>query len=142
VLTGLSVTLAAALFFCIALWQGANMLVSTLIGVFFIGGFIGYLRLVAPAPYTITVDATGVRRTSRGDAAMDVRWSSIARIKEERFPNGKPLSLTVYKQSGERSVFRAFVVYGDDIPRFDALLVAVRARAPRDRPWHVERVHD
>ena len=73
---------------------------------------------------------------------MDVPWASVARIKEERFPNGKPLSLTVYKRSGERSVFRAFVVYGDDVPRFDDLLRAVRSHVPPDRPWQVERVHE
>ncbi|HEV2238949.1 MAG TPA: hypothetical protein VGR57_19985, partial [Ktedonobacterales bacterium] len=68
--------------------------------------------------------------------------TSIARVKEERFPSGKPLSLTVYKRTGERGVFRAFVIYGDDIPQFDAFLRAVRARVPEDRPWQVERVHE
>jgi hypothetical protein len=142
VLTGAGVTLAAALFFFLAVWQGASMRVSTLIGIVFIGGFVGYLWLVAPAPYTVTVDAAGVRRATRGGAPVDVPWASIARVKEERFPTGKPLSLTVYKRSGERGVFRAFVVYGDDVPRFDALLGAMRARVPEDRPWLVERVHE
>lgn len=142
VLTGAGVTLAAVLFFFLALWQGATMLVSTLIGAVFIGGFVGYLLLVAPAPFTLTVDADGVRRVSRGGASADVPWQSVARVKEERFPSGKPLSLTVYKRSGERGLFRAFVVYGDDLTHFDSFLSAVRARVPADRPWQVERVHE
>jgi hypothetical protein len=142
VLTGAGVTLAAALFFFLAVWQGASMLASTLIGIVFIGGFVGYLLLAAPAPFTVTVDAAGVRRATRGGPAVDVPWSSVARIKEERFPAGEPLSLTVYKRSGERGVYRAFVVYGDDVTHFDTLLRAVRARMPEDRPWHVERVHE
>jgi hypothetical protein len=141
-MTGLGVLLAAALFIFVAVWQGAGMLLSTLIGIVFIGGFIGYLWLVAPASYTVTVDATGVRRATLGGAPMDVPWSNVARIKEEQFPSGKPLSLTVYKQSGERSVFRAFVIYGDDIARFDAFLIAMRAYAPHDLPWQIERVHE
>jgi hypothetical protein len=142
VLTGAGVALAAALFFFLAAWQGASMLVSTLIGVVFIGGFVGYLWLVAPAPFTVTVDAAGIRRTSRGGALVEVPWDAVARIKEERFPTGKLLSLTVYKRSGERGVFRALVVYGDDITHFDSLLRAVRARVAEDRPWQVERVHE
>ncbi len=141
-LTGAGVTLAAALFFFLAVWQGASMLVSTLIGVVFISGFVGYLWLVAPAPFTVTVDAAGMRRTSRGTTPVEVPWSAVARVKEERFPTGKPLSLTVYKRAGERGVFRAIVVYGDDIAHFNALLAAVRARVPQDRPWQVERVHE
>ena len=43
-LTGIGVAMASAVFFFIALWEGASMLVSTLIGIVFIGGFIGYLR--------------------------------------------------------------------------------------------------
>jgi hypothetical protein len=140
--TALGVILAASLFFFVAVWQGASMLLSTLIGIVFIGGFVGYLWLVAPAPYRVTVDAAGVRRATRGGVPMDVPWTSLARIKEEQFPNGKPLSLTVYKQSGERSVFRAFVIYGDDIPHFDAFLGAMRAHAPHDRAWQIERVHE
>ena len=93
-------------------------------------------------PLAITVDAAGMRRATRGGAHVDVPWPSVARIKEERFPTGKPLSLTVYKRSGERGVFRAFVIYGDDIPHFDAFLRAARARVPEDRPWHIERVHE
>jgi hypothetical protein len=142
VLTGAGVVLAAALFFYLAVWQGANMLVSTLIGIVFIAGFVGYLWLVAPASFTVTVDANGVSRVTRTGASMDVSWGSVARVKEERFPNGKPLSITIYKRSGERGVFRAFVVFGDDVPRFDGLLTAIRAHVPQDRPWQVERVHE
>ncbi|SRR5258707_2187878 len=142
VLTGGGVIAAAALFFFLALWQGATMLVSTLIGVVFIGGFVGYLWVVAPTPFTLTIDASGLARAERGGPPAVIPWPSVAKIKEERFKNGKAVSLTVYKRVGERGLHRAFVVYRDDIGDFDSFLGAARAGVPADRPWNVEIVHD
>src|SRR5579864_5076771 len=65
-LTGIGVVLASAVFFFIAHYEGATMLVSTLIGIVFIGGFIGYLRVVAPMPFTIRLDDVGISRSDRG----------------------------------------------------------------------------
>jgi hypothetical protein len=142
VLTGIGVVGAAALFFLLALWQGASMLVSTLIGIVFIGGFVGYLVVVAPVPFTLTVDAAGLVRAERGSAPTPIPWPNVAKIKEERFKSGKAVSLTVYKRVGERGLHRSFVVYRDDIPDFDGFRAALRAGVPDERPWLVERVHE
>jgi hypothetical protein len=142
VLTGIGVLLAAVLFFWLALWQGATMLVSTIIGIVFIGGFVGYLRVVAPPAFTVTLDATGVARAERDGSPTLIVWPDVARVKEERFKTGKTVSLTVYKRVGERGVFRAFVVYRDDIADFDGFVRAVRAGMPAEPPWHVVTVHE
>jgi hypothetical protein len=141
-LTGAGVALAAAVFFFLAHWQGASMQVSTIIGVLFIAGFIWYLRAVAPTPFSLTVDAQSVARSERGGEPARIAWPNLAKVKEERFKNGKPISLTVYKRVGERGLHRAFVVYRDDIGDFDGFLAAMRAGVPADRPWLIETVHE
>lgn len=142
VLTGLGVILAAALFVFLAIWQGATMLVSSIIGAIFIGGFIAYLWIVAPTPFMLRVDAEGLDRSERGREPVRIIWPNVVKVKEERFKSGKSVSLTVYKRVGERGLHRAFVVYRDDIPDFDGFLAALRAGVPPERPWIVETVHE
>jgi hypothetical protein len=143
-LTGACVALAAVIFFVIALTQGASMLVSTLIGVVFIGCFVWYLRIVAPEPFTIRLDDQGVTRVdkAKGGEAVTIAWDAIAKVKEEQFKNGTSVSLTVYKRVGERGLHRAWVVYRDDLPRFDELAATLRAALPEGSPWIRETVHD
>jgi hypothetical protein len=141
-LTGLGIAAVAALFILIALHEGATMLVSTLIGAVFIACFVWYLRIVAPTPFTLRLDARGITRTERGGEPVTVPWTGIARIKEEVFKNGTAVSFTLYKRVGERGVHRALVVYRDDIPHFDDFLAAVRAAVPADVPWRRETVHE
>jgi hypothetical protein len=73
---------------------------------------------------------------------MMIPWTEMARVKEEVFKNGTPISLSFYKRVGERGVFRTFVVYRDDVPRFDALLSAVRTASPEGVRWQRETVHE
>lgn len=143
-LTGLGVALAAAVFILIARSEGTSMWISTLIGAVFIACFVWYLRIVAPIPYTLRVDAGGITRSDgRGSGEpVAIPWDGIARVKEEVFKNGTPISLAVYKRVGERGVFRAFVVYRDDVPRFDALIAAVRAGLPEGAAWQRQTVHE
>ncbi len=141
-LTGIGVALASAVFFFIAHAEGATMLVSTLIGIVFIGGFIGYLRVIAPAPFTIRLDAEGVTRSDRGGEPQTIVWANVAKIKEEVFPNGKPVSIAVFKRVGERGLHRAWVVYGDDIPHFADFVATLRAGLPESTPWLRETVHE
>jgi len=141
-LTGLGVALVAALFLFIAWYENAGMLASTLIGLVFIGCFVWYLRIVAPTPFTLRLDAAGIARTERGGEPRAIPWTGVARVKEEVFKSGTPVSLAVYKRVGERNVARAFVVYRDDVPCFDALLAAVRAALPEGTPWQRETVHE
>ena len=141
-ITGIGVILASALFFFIALSEGATMLVSTLIGIVFIGGFIGYLRVVAPKAFTIRLDAEGVTRANRGEDPLTITWANVAKIKEEDFPNGKPVSIAVFKRVGERGLHRSWVVYGDDIPHFAEFVAALHAGLPESTPWLRETVHE
>lgn len=141
-LTGCGVALAAALFFWVALAEGASMLVSTVIGVIFIGCFIWYLAIVAPTPFTVTLDAHGVTRAEAGAEAATIPWAGVAKVKEETFKNGTSVSLTVYKRVGDRGLHRAWVVYRDDISRFDSLVTALQAGLPEATPWLRETVHD
>jgi hypothetical protein len=147
-LTGAGVALAALVFFTIALTQGANMVVSTAIGVVFIGCFVWYLRIVAPEPFTIRLDSEGVRRIGRGAEAEAeaeesvISWDRVAKVKEELFKNGTSVSITVYKRVGERGLHRAWVAYRDDLPHFDDLVEAMRARLPQSTPWIGETVHE
>ena len=157
VLTLVGVAASAVVFFALARWQGASMLVSTVIGAVFIAGFVGYLHVIAPTPFHITLDGAGITRTEQTQrpagtpedaasrpAAAPVRitWGQVAKVKEERFRSGKSVSLTVYKRVGERGLHRAFVIYRDDVGDFDGLLGALRAGVPEDAPWLVERVHE
>jgi len=141
-LTGVGVALAAVLFFWLALHEGATMLVSTLIGVVFIGGFIGYLRVVAPTPYTLRLDSVGVTRADRGAEPIEIAWENIAKVKEEVFRSGVSVSVTVYKKVGARGLHRAYVVYRDDIPHFDDFAAAFEAALPDTTPWLRETVHE
>ncbi len=141
-LTGIGVAIASMLFFFIALSEGASMLVSTLIGIVFIGGFVGYLKVVAPTPFTIRLDAEGISRAERGGEAEVIAWNRVAKIKEEVFPNDKPVSIAVFKRVGEKGLHRAWVVYGDDIPRFTEFIAALHDALPADVPWFTDTVHE
>ncbi len=142
VLTGIGVAIVAVLFIVIALSEGASALVSTIIGVIFIGGFIGYLQVVAPTPFTLRLDERGVIRTDRGAEPLLITWGNVARVKEELFKSGVTVSVTVYKRVGAKGLHRAWVVYRDDIPQFDAFVEAFSAALPLDRPWTRETVHE
>lgn len=141
-LTGIGVALAAVVFFVLALHEGATMLVSTLIGVVFIGGFVGYLWVVAPTPYTLRLDGMGVTRTERGAEPLEIAWDGVARVKEEVFRSGVSVSVTVYKKVGARGLHRAYVVYRDDIPHFDEFAAAFEAALPNETPWRRETIHE
>lgn len=141
-LTGIGVALAAAVFLLIARDEGASALVSTLIGVVFIGCFVWYLRIVAPTPFTLTLNSVNLTRTDWGAEPVAIAWQNIAKVKEEVFKNGTSVSITVYKRVGEKGLHRAWVVYRDDIPRFDAFAAAVRSALPEETPWIRERVHE
>ena len=118
------------------------MLVSTLLGAIFIGCFVWYLTIVAPQPFTLVLDSTGVARNEKGKEPVVIPWQSVAKVKEEVFKSGKSVSITMYKRVGEKGLHRAWVVYRDDIPRFDALLAALRSGLPEGTPWMRERVHE
>lgn len=142
IITGIGVALVAVIFAFIAVQEGLSALVSTIIGVIFIAGFVGYLRVVSPAPFTLRLDERGVTRAERGATPQLITWGGVARVKEELFKNGVSVSVTVYKRVGARGLHRAWVVYRDDIPQFDAFVEAFAAALPLDRPWTRETIHE
>lgn len=142
IVTGLGVALVAGLFVLIALYEQTSMLVSTIIGAIFILGFIGYLRVVAPTPYTLRLDDRGVTRTDRGSEPQVIPWGVVVKVKEEQFKSGVSISVTVYKRVGERGLHRAWVVYRDDIPDFDSFIRALSSALPESALWLRETVHE
>ncbi len=142
ILTGLGVAMAAGLFILIALYERTSMLVSTIIGAIFILGFVGYLRVVAPTPFTLRLDESGVTRTDRGAEPKVIPWGAVAKVKEERFKSGVTVSVTVYKRVGERGLHRAWVVYRDDIPDFDGFVRTLSSALPEGALWLRETVHE
>ncbi len=142
IITGIGVALVAVIFFFIAHSEGASALVSTIIGAIFIAGFVGYLRVVAPTPFTLRLDERGVTRADRGAEPQLIPWGGVARVKEELFKSGVAVSVTVYKRVGARGLHRAWVVYRDDIPEFDAFVEAFAAALPEDHPWTRETIHE
>ncbi len=142
VMTGLGVALVAGVFVLIALYEKTSMLVSTIIGVIFILGFVGYLRVVAPTPYTLRIDERGVTRADRGAEPQVIPWGGVVKVKEEVFKSGVSVSVTVYKRVGERGLHRAWVVYRDDIPDFDRFVQALSSALPESALWLRETVHE
>ncbi len=134
--------LVAGLFVLIALYEQTSMLASTIIGAIFILGFVGYLRVVAPTPYTLRLDESGVTRTDRGAEPQLILWGVVAKVKEELFKSGVSVSVTVYKRVGERGLHRAWVVYRDDIPDFDGFVQTLSSALPESAPWLREMVHE
>lgn len=142
ILTGVGVALVAALFIFIAWYEQTSMLVSTIIGAIFILGFVGYLRVVAPTPFTLRLDDSGVTRADPGAEPVVIGWGGIAKVKEEFFKNGTPISVTLYKRVGARGLHKAWTVYRDDIPDFDGFASALAAAMPESAPWLRETVHE
>lgn len=141
ILTGIGVMLAVGVFASIAVYERA-MLVSTIIGAIFILGFVGYLRVVAPTPFTLRLDSAGVTRADRGAEPQLIAWGAVAKVKEERFKNGVSVSVTVYKRVGERGLHRAWVVYRDDIPDFEGFVTTLAAALPEATLWLRETIHE
>jgi hypothetical protein len=142
VITGIGVALVAILFVAIALYERTSMVVSTIIGAVFILGFVGYLRVVAPKPFTLRLDTNGMTRTDKGAEPAMIPWGSVVKVKEELFKNGLSISLAVFKRVGERGLHRAWVVYRDDIPDYDGFARALREALPRNAQWLRETAHE
>src|SRR5206468_6071250 len=87
-----------ALVLAIAVHQGASAIGSTIAAVLFILGFVIYLRIVAPVPFTITLEPGAVVKRSKNGEVIEVRWEDLTRVKEEFFPNGKRISVIVYRK--------------------------------------------
>ena len=125
----------------VVFYDGRSLIVSAILGFLLIAGFIWYLRLIAPAPFTLRLTAEGLVRQEKGSAAQVIPWDQFARVKEEQFANGKIIGVMVYARS-KRSVYRALVLYRDDLPQFDAFRQALKASTLPETPWQLETVHE
>src|SRR5438034_8853260 len=104
----------------IALREGAPAIGSTIVALLLITGFIIYLRIVAPVPFTITLEPEALVKKSRNSEEIAIAWSDLTRIKEEFFPNGKRISISAYRkvtEPGQKP--RAWAVYRDDVTNLD-----------------------
>ena len=127
----------------IAIHQGASAVGSTIAAVLFILGFVYYLRLVAPVPFTISMNAGTLAKKSRNGESIELPWNDVTRIKEEFFPNGKRISITVYRKVTEpQQKAKAWAVYRDDVNDLDGLAAALQAIKPEECQWLSETVHE
>ncbi len=123
--------------------QGGSAIGSTIVAVLFVLGFVYYLRLIAPVPFTIELTGEAlVKRSKRGEV-IEIRWENLTRIKEEFFHNGKRIGITAFRQpSSPQEKAKAWAVYRDDVTDIDALATALKETIPPTCEWLSETVHD
>jgi hypothetical protein len=127
----------------IAIHQGASALGSTIVAILFIIGFLIYLRIIAPVPFTITLEPEALVKRSRNGETIEVRWEDITRVKEEFFPNGTRISVTVYRKvTSPEQKAKAWAVYRDDVTDLDGLAEALKQALPETASWQSETVHE
>ncbi len=148
IVTILGIIGVTALVLWIAVYQHTNhndvsVVGSTIAAILFIAGFVYYLSLVAPVPFTITVTAQTLVKRSRKGEVVELRWEDVARIKEEFFRSGKRIGITVYRQvtePGQKA--KVWSVYRDDVTDLDGLAVALQEAMPPTCTWQSETVHE
>ena len=127
----------------IAVHQGASAIGSTIAAIIFIIGFIVYLRIVAPVPFTIELELEALIKRSKNGEVIEVRWDQLTRIKEEFFPNGKRISITAYRQpTNPQEKTKVWAVYRDDVTNLDGLADNLRKSIPTTCQWQSETVHE
>ena len=127
----------------IAIHQGITAIGSTIAAFVFISGFVIYLRIIAPVPFTIALEQEAlVKRTRKGEV-IEVRWEDLTRVKEEFFPNGKRIGVIAYrKPSTPEQKAKAWAVYRDDVTDIDGLAEALKQAIPETCRWDSETVHE
>ena len=132
-----------ALVLWIAIHQGASAVGSTIAAVVFIFGFVLYLRIVAPVPFTINIEPQALVKRGRDGEEIALPWSTLTRIKEEFFPNGKRISITAYRTvTDPKQKAKAWAVYRDDVTDIDGLAESLKRAIPETCQWQSETVHE
>ena len=132
-----------ALVLWIALRQGTSALGSTIAALVLITGFVIFLRIIAPVPFTIALEQEAlVKRNQKGEV-IEIRWEDLTRIKEEFFPNGKRIGVIAYrKPATPEQKAKAWAVYRDDVTDIDGLAEALKQAIPETCQWDSETVHE
>ena len=148
IITSLLVIGLVALVLWIAVYQhnahnDVSVVGSSIAAVLFIAGFTYYLRLIAPVPCTIKLSSEGVNKSSKRGETIMLTWDEITRVKEEFFPNGTRIGITLYRkvsQPGQKA--KAWSVYRDDMTDLDGLANALKQAIPETCQWQSETVHE
>jgi hypothetical protein len=143
VVTVIGIIAITALVLWIAIHQGASVLASTIIAILFILGFAIYLRIVAPIPFTISLEPDALVRRNKSGEDIVIPWENLTKIKEEFFPNGKRISVIAYRKVTEPGMkAKAWAVYRDDVTDLDGLAEALKQNHPATCQWESETVHE
>ena len=144
IITMVGVFAVTALVLWIAIHQGASAVGSTIAAIVFILGFVLYLRIVAPVPFTINLEPQALVKRSRDGEEIMLPWSEVTRIKEEFFPNGKRISITAYRKviDPTKQKAKAWAVYRDDVTDIDGMAEALKLAIPETCQWQSETVHE
>ena len=143
VVTILGVIGLTVLVLWIALHEGTPAIGSTIVAALFILGFVIFLRMIEPVPFTINLEEEALAKRSKNGDVIEVRWEDLARIKEEFFPNGKRIGIIVYrKTTSPEQKPKAWAVYRDDVTDLDGLATSLREAIPETCQWQSETVHD
>jgi hypothetical protein len=143
IVTIIGVLAVTALVLWIAIHQGVSAVGSTIAAVVFIFGFILYLRIVAPIPFTIELEPETLIKRSRNGEIISIPWEDLTRVKEEFFPNGKRIGIIAYRKVTEpQQKAKAWAVYRDDITNIDELAEILKKTIPESCAWQSETVHE
>jgi hypothetical protein len=138
-----AVIILTVLVLLITLREGVPAIGSTIVALLFIIGFLVFLRIVEPVPFTISLEAEALVKRSKNGDVIEVRWEDLTRIKEEYFPNGKRISVIVYRKTrSPEQKAKAWAVYRDDVTDLDGLAASLKEVIPATCQWQSETVHD
>jgi hypothetical protein len=127
----------------IAIYQGISVIGSTIAALLFISGFVIYLRIIAPIPFTISLEQEALVKHNKKGEVIEIPWEDLTRIKEEFFPNGKRIGIIAYrKPATPEQKAKAWAVYRDDITDIDGLAEALKQAIPETCQWESETVHE
>ena len=126
-----------------ARWNDVSVYGSTVAAILFLGGFVWYLGMITPVPFTINITSQRLVKTSKRGEMIDLSWDEITRIKEEFFKNGKRIGITVYREvTAPGMKAKAWAVYRDDVSDLDGLAEALKRAIPETCAWESETVHE
>ena len=142
-MTYIGLLIITGLVLWIAIHEGTPAVGSTIAAIVFIFGFIIYLRIIEPIPFTIELKPETLVKRSRNGEVIEIPWDELTRIKEEFFHNGKRIGLTAYrKTTSPQQKAKAWAVYRDDVTDIDSLATTLKATIPATCQWQSETVHD